>query len=224
MWYTNKSRTMKLVVDVNFSDWKWWKLSVFWLETFVSIPVATPKQIRELMQVDGLTNDEVKSHLQASSKPYFQCPFVYGTTLKTRLKSWTRALPPFPFFAELCRILSYLHNVSRRVIYDDQTIKQLLLSLIQKYRLHTRRLPASTVAPANQPVVVLGGLLMPQDQYGDSSKACSSQSGSPQGPLQLAGTGGTSTTGGDSMDDDDDLKSESYSWKSRSKKPGNEDA
>ncbi|XP_035841981.1 transcription factor HHO5 isoform X2 [Helianthus annuus] len=26
--------------------------------------VATPKQIRELMRVDGLTNDEVKSHLQ----------------------------------------------------------------------------------------------------------------------------------------------------------------
>jgi hypothetical protein len=28
--------------------------------------VATPKQIRELMRVDGLTNDEVKSHLQVS--------------------------------------------------------------------------------------------------------------------------------------------------------------
>jgi hypothetical protein len=26
--------------------------------------VATPKQICELMKVDGLTNDEVKSHLQ----------------------------------------------------------------------------------------------------------------------------------------------------------------
>ncbi|OMO57940.1 hypothetical protein COLO4_34972 [Corchorus olitorius] len=30
--------------------------------------VATPKQIRELMKVEGLTNDEVKSHLQASYK------------------------------------------------------------------------------------------------------------------------------------------------------------
>lgn len=29
--------------------------------------VATPKQIRELMKVDGLTNDEVKSHLQVCS-------------------------------------------------------------------------------------------------------------------------------------------------------------
>ncbi|TQD79260.1 hypothetical protein C1H46_035168 [Malus baccata] len=27
-------------------------------------PGATPKQIRELMKVDGLNNDEVKSHLQ----------------------------------------------------------------------------------------------------------------------------------------------------------------
>lgn len=25
---------------------------------------ATPKQIRELMKVNGLTNDEIKSHLQ----------------------------------------------------------------------------------------------------------------------------------------------------------------
>ena len=31
------------------------------------IAVATPKQIRELMKVDGLTNDEVKSHLQVSN-------------------------------------------------------------------------------------------------------------------------------------------------------------
>ncbi|PWA62266.1 Homeodomain-like protein [Artemisia annua] len=34
------------------------------LEELGGSQVATPKQIRELMQVDGLTNDEVKSHLQ----------------------------------------------------------------------------------------------------------------------------------------------------------------
>jgi hypothetical protein len=94
--------------------------------------------------------------------------------------------------------------------------------LLQKYRLHTRRVPPATAsAPANQSAIVLGGLWMAQDQYGDSSKANSSKSGSPQGPLQLAvNTGGTSTTGGDSMEDDEDAKSEGYSWKSHIHRSG----
>ncbi|XP_038711393.1 transcription factor HHO6-like isoform X2 [Tripterygium wilfordii] len=112
---------------------------------------ATPKQIRELMEVDGLTNDEVKSHLQ-------------------------------------------------------------------KFRLHGRRVPSTgSTAPANQSVVVLGGLWMSkQEQCGDSSKV--SQSGSPEGPLQLA-MNTRNFTGDDSMDDDEDEKSESYSWRANVHKP-----
>lgn len=38
--------------------------SCLWFGLLCIYAVATPKQIRELMKVDGLTNDEVKSHLQ----------------------------------------------------------------------------------------------------------------------------------------------------------------
>ncbi|CAN6292642.1 unnamed protein product [Urochloa humidicola] len=104
--------------------------------------VATPKQIREVMQVDGLTNDEVKSHLQ-------------------------------------------------------------------KYRLHNRRSPGG--APMSQSIMLVGGLWVPQEQS-------SSQSGSPQGPLQFSGSGmavSAATVGGDSSSssDEDDKSDESYSRK-----------
>lgn len=59
---------------------------------------------------------------------------------------------------------------------------------------------------------------MSQEQCGESSKQSNSQSGSPHGPLHLAGSSrGTSITGGDSMEDEDDEKSESHSWKSTHK-------
>ncbi|XP_020678877.1 transcription factor HHO2 isoform X2 [Dendrobium catenatum] len=106
--------------------------------------VATPKQIRELMMVDGLTNDEVKSHLQ-------------------------------------------------------------------KYRLHTRRMPSSTATEANKAVAMVGSLWASQDQSQISQQSVT-QFGSPQGPLQLACTAqALSATGGDSCEDDG--RSESYSWK-----------
>ena len=39
--------------------------------------VATPKQIRELMKVQGLTNDEVKSHLQVKIHTHHPSPITH---------------------------------------------------------------------------------------------------------------------------------------------------
>ncbi|KZV17758.1 hypothetical protein F511_01567 [Dorcoceras hygrometricum] len=106
---------------------------------------ATPKQIRELMRVEGLSNDEVKSHLQ-------------------------------------------------------------------KYRIHTRRVRAST--SANHPIVLGASWMLSQKQHSESSKHGSSRSGSPKCHPHLAGfSRGTSFTGGESMEDEDEEKSVSRSWK-----------
>ncbi|KAJ6398530.1 hypothetical protein OIU77_019341 [Salix suchowensis] len=109
--------------------------------------VATPKQIREFMQVDGLTNDEVKSHLQ-------------------------------------------------------------------KYRLHLRKVPGSSATPAN-------GLWKSQDQCEDPAMHNNPESNSQKAPLQGSSSGkATTNTGGDSMEAEDDDKSESHSWNGVLHHPG----
>lgn len=74
---------------------------------------------------------------------------------------------------------------------------------MQKYRLHTRRLPATAATNANPSAVVLGRLWMSQDKFSGSMKM-NTQSGSPEGPLQLSGNNGGTSTTGDSTEDDED--------------------
>ncbi|RWW08337.1 hypothetical protein GW17_00028226 [Ensete ventricosum] len=66
---------------------------------------------------------------------------------------------------------------------------------------------------ANRRVAVARGVWVPEEQYSNSSQQSVSQSGSPQSPLQLAGTTPVvSVTAGDSCEEEDE-KSESNSWK-----------
>ncbi|XP_068462175.1 myb family transcription factor EFM-like isoform X1 [Phaseolus vulgaris] len=80
----------------------------------------------------------------------------------------------------------------RELMRVDGLTNDEVKSHLQKYRLHTRRVPAATS-------VDLGGLWMQKESLKGRS------SGSPQGPLQLATQSGeaTSTTEGDNMVDDD---------------------
>lgn len=56
-------------------------VSHMWLFCLVFLAAATPKQIRELMKVDGLTNDEVKSHLQVCICDYLSVSIIRFVTM-----------------------------------------------------------------------------------------------------------------------------------------------
>lgn len=87
--------------------------------------------------------------------------------------------------------------------------------VLQKYRLHSRKLQNSGGSSSSQGTdpLILGTLYNPHE-CSESSRASNSQSRSPKGPLHLARNSGvtTSTTGGDCLEEDDE-KSESQSWK-----------
>lgn len=103
-------------------------------------PVATPKQIRDFMKVDGLTNDEVKSHLQVSKYETFLTSIITNHIIFITAK------------------LSFFLGVMSWTFSYSLTF--------QKYRLHTRRpaTPAVTNGGENpqQPqFMVVEGIWMP---------------------------------------------------------------
>ena len=144
------------------------------------------------MKVDGLTNDEVKSHLQVMERNFF---FLLGNS---------------NYLITQC-----LTNIS-------------FVTLLQKYRLHTRRASSDGGGVGDQHVAAAAGGLWqsaPEQQYATSQHSTSqSQSGSPQGPLQLTvSSRAMSATAGDSCDGGDEAegggRSESYCWKMQVQQP-----
>ncbi|GER30847.1 homeodomain-like superfamily protein [Striga asiatica] len=62
------------------------RLFVDALQNLGGAEVATPKQIREHMKVEGLTNDEVKSHLQDSRQKVFECVACLAKRVSAKLR------------------------------------------------------------------------------------------------------------------------------------------
>ncbi|XP_047160504.1 transcription factor HHO5-like [Vigna umbellata] len=100
----------------------------------------------------------------------------------------------------------------RELMQVDSLTNDEVKSHLQKYRLHVRRFPVSSVGQADN------GSWMGQDECGDKSKGNLSQSGSPQGPLTplLLGGGGSakgiSSPGRNSVDAEDE-QSDCRNWK-----------
>lgn len=95
----------------------------------------------------------------------------------------------------------------RELMQVDGLTNDEVKSHLQKYRLHTKRAPNKSSNSTNENKNSFSNSWASQD----SSKPSNSPSGSPQGPLQFPGI-----TGGDSMEEEEDEKSESHSSKGHS--------
>ncbi|XP_009407424.3 transcription factor NIGTH1 [Musa acuminata AAA Group] len=100
----------------------------------------------------------------------------------------------------------------RELMKVDGLTNDEVKSHLQKYRLHTRKMPNAS-PPASRPVVVLGGLWVPPENHTAPPQKSVSQSGSPQSPLQLADARrAISPTAGDSCEEEGG-KSECHNWR-----------
>ncbi|CAN4079622.1 unnamed protein product [Withania somnifera] len=85
----------------------------------------------------------------------------------------------------------------RDIMQVDGLTNDEVKSHLQKYRLHVRRVPAS------------GCSWSTKNEIDESSKTNGTQSGSPEGPLYFTGS---SSAKGVSINEEEDNKSESYTW------------
>ncbi|XP_023003590.1 transcription factor HHO5-like [Cucurbita maxima] len=122
------------------------------------------------------------------------------------------------------RFVDALHRLGGSQVATPKQIRELMQvdgltndevkSHLQKYRLHVRKLGPTEGSG--------GGGWMAEAHQGDHhSKTSATHAGSPDGPLQGGGSGkALSITEGESMEGEEDAKSEGHSWKGRIQKVG----
>ncbi|KZV40329.1 hypothetical protein F511_24826 [Dorcoceras hygrometricum] len=129
-------------------------------------------------------------------------------TTKKQRRSWSPEL--HHRFVEALLKLGGARAATPRLIRENMAVEGLTLdqvkSHLQKYRMHTKKSTPTSVQP-----IGVGDSRLPQEPHGILG---SSQSRSPHG-LTGSSHGTSTTTGGDTIIEEDDERSEIHSWRSR---------